>query len=108
MHLKKNDTVEVRAGKDKGKRGRVLSVDTARGKAIVENVGYVKRHTRPNPQRNIKGGIVEREAPVEASNLMVVCGECGKPTRVARKFLDDGTKVRICRKCTGILDRAKA
>jgi large subunit ribosomal protein L24 len=68
----------------------------------------VKRHTRPNPQRNIKGGIVERESPVEASNLMVVCGECGKPTRVARKFLDDGTKVRICRKCSGILDRAKA
>ena len=108
MHLKKNDTVEVRTGKDKGKRGRVLSVDPGRGKAIVENVGYVKRHTRPNPQRNIKGGIVERESPVEASNLMVVCGECGKPTRVAHKFLDDGTKVRICRKCTGILDRAKA
>jgi large subunit ribosomal protein L24 len=108
MHLKKNDTVEVRAGKDKGKRGRVLSVNPGSGKAIVENVGYVKRHTRPNPQQNIKGGIVEREAPVEASNLMVVCGECGKPTRVARKFLDDGTKVRICRKCTGILDRAKA
>jgi large subunit ribosomal protein L24 len=108
MHLKKNDTVEVRSGKDKGKRGRVLSVDPRRGKAIVENVGYVKRHTRPNPQRNIKGGIVERESPVEASNLMVVCGECGKPTRVARKFLDDGTKVRICQKCSGILDRAKA
>ena len=108
MHLKKNDTVEVRSGKDKGKRGRVLSVDLGSGKAIVENVGYVKRHTRPNPQQNIKGGIVERESPVEASNLMVVCGECGKPTRVARKFLDDGTKVRICRKCTGILDRAKA
>jgi large subunit ribosomal protein L24 len=100
--------VEVLAGKDKGKRARVLSVNPAKGKVIVEGVAYVRRHTRPNPQRNIKGGIVERESPVDVSNLMVVCGECGKATRVARKFLDDGTKVRICRKCGGILDRAKA
>jgi large subunit ribosomal protein L24 len=107
MFVKKNDTVQVVSGKDKGKRGRVLSVHPARDRAVVENVATIKRHTRPNPQRNIKGGIVERESPVHVSNLMVVCGECGKPTRVGRKFLDDGTKVRICKKCSGILDRAK-
>ena len=108
VHVRKNDTVQVISGKDRGKRGRVLRVMPKDSRALVEGVNMVKRHTRPNPQRNIKGGIVEREAPVEASNLMVVCGECGKPTRVARKFLDDGTKVRTCRKCSGILDRAKA
>ena len=108
MHLKKNDTVEVNAGKDKGKRGRVLSVDPSANRAVVEGVGYVKRHTKANPQKNIKGGIMERESAVHASNLLVVCGECGKPTRVGRKFLEDGSKVRVCRKCSGVLDKAKA
>jgi large subunit ribosomal protein L24 len=108
MHLKKNDTVEVGAGKDKGKRGRVLSVQPSANRAVVEGVGFVKRHTKPNPQKNIKGGIVEREASVHVSNLLVVCGECGKPTRVARKFLEDGSKVRVCRKCSGVLDKTKA
>lgn len=108
MHVKKNDTVLVLSGKDKGSKGRVLSVDARRGKAIVEGVAEIKRHTRPNPQKNIKGGIVTRESPVHVSNLMVVCNECGKATRVGRKFLDDGTKVRICRKCDGILDRSRS
>ena len=108
MHLKKNDTVEVTAGKDKGKRGRVLSVSPAANRAVVEGVGYVKRHTKANPQKNIKGGIMERESAVHASNLLVVCGECGKATRVGRKFLQDGSKVRVCRKCRGVLDKAKA
>ena len=108
MNIKKNDTVEVISGKDKGKKGRVLTVFPTRNKALVENIAYIKRHTRPNPQKNIKGGIVERESPIHASNLMVVCGECGKATRVGHKILDDGTKVRTCRKCQGILDRVKA
>ena len=108
MHVKKNDTVEVSAGKDKGKRGRVPSVDPDRNRAVVEGVGYVKRHTKPNPQKNIKGGIVERESSVHASNLMIVCGECGKAARVGKKFLEDGSRVRICRKCSGILDKGKA
>ena len=108
MHVKKNDTVLVLSGKDRGSKGRVLSVDTQDGKAIVEGIAEIKRHTRPNPQKNIKGGIVTRESPVHISNLMVICNECGKPTRVARKFLEDGSKVRICRKCDGILDRARA
>ena len=108
MHVKKNDTVRVLSGKDKGKSGRVLSVDWGKSTALVEGVAQMKRHTRPNPQKNIKGGIVSKEAPVHISNLMVVCGECGKPARVGRKMLEDGAKVRICRKCKGILDRAKA
>jgi large subunit ribosomal protein L24 len=68
-------------------------------------VGFVKRHTRPNPQRNIKGGIAEREAPINASNVMVVCGECGKRTRIGAKVLADGSRVRVCRRCQGQLDK---
>ena len=103
-HVKKDDTVLVLAGKQARTRGKVLRVYVSERKAVVEGVNFIKRHTRPNPSRNIKGGIVEREAPVHVSNLMVVCPECGKPTRVARKRFDDGTMHRICRKCSGILD----
>ena len=103
--LRKNDNVLVIAGKDRGKKGRVLSVVPGKNRVVVEGVSVIKRHTRPNPQRNIKGGILEREAPVDASNLMVICGECGKPTRVGRRLLDDGKKVRVCGRCKGILDK---
>ena len=71
-------------------------------------VEHRSEHTRANPQKNIKGGIVTKESPVQVSNLMVICTECGKPTRVGHKFLEDGSKVRTCRKCDGILDRAKS
>ena len=103
--VKKNDSVIVISGRDRGKRGRVLRVLPEKRRVIVEGVNFIKRHTRPNPQRNIKGGILEREASVDASNLMVVCAECGKPTRVGRRLLDDGKKVRTCRRCGGILDK---
>src|SRR5947208_2800715 len=73
--------------------------------AILEGVNFVRKHTKANPQKNIKGGILERESPVDLSNLMPVCGECGKPTRVGHKFLDDGKKVRVCRRCGGLLDK---
>ena len=66
---------------------------------------FIKRHTRANPQKNVKGGIVEREAPVHASNVQIVCPECGKPTRAGHRKLDDGTRVRICRKCEGVIDK---
>ena len=104
-HVRKNDTVVVLAGKSKGRTGRVLRVLPSEGRALVEGVNFVKKHTKANPQRNIKGGILEREAPVEASNLMVVCGECGKPTRVGHRTMDDGKKVRVCGRCKGVLDR---
>ena len=105
VHVRKNDTVVVLAGKDKGRTGRVLRVLPAEGRVIVERVNFIKKHTKANPQRNIKGGILEREASVHASNVMVVCSECGKPARLGHKFLDDGKKVRTCRRCSGILDK---
>jgi large subunit ribosomal protein L24 len=105
LHIRRNDTVRVLAGKSKGRTGRVLRVVPSEGRAIVEGVNFVRKHTKANPQRNIKGGILEREAPVDVSNLMPVCTECGKPTRVGHKVLDDGKKVRTCRHCGGILDK---
>ena len=105
VRIRKNDTVEVLRGKDAGKRGKVLKVIPERNRVIVQGVNFIKRHTRPNPQRNIKGGIAEREAPIHASNVMVVCGECGKRTRIGSKKLDDGRKVRVCCKCRGVLDQ---
>src|SRR5260221_14775935 len=105
IRLKKNDLVQVIAGKDAGKRGRILKVLRDKGRVIVQGVGFVKKHTRPNPQRNIKGGIAEREAAIHASNVMIVCGECSKRTRIGHKTLGDGRKVRVCRHCEGVLDK---
>ena len=107
--IRKNDNVVVITGKDRGKRGRVLKVlpGAERGKVrlIVEGVNMIKRHTKPNPGRQIKGGIVEREASLHASNVQLVCPECGAQTRVGHKLLGDGRKVRICRKCEGVVDK---
>ncbi len=103
--VRRNDTVIVIAGKDRGKRGRVLKLLPERNRVVVEGVNLIKRHTRPNPSRNIKGGVVEREASLHASNLQLVCPECGAQTRIGRRLLGDGRKVRICRKCEGVVDR---
>lgn len=105
LHVKKNDQVRVLAGKDRGRTGRVLRVFPGKSRAVVENINTIRRHTRPNPQRNIQGGIVEREAPIHLSNLQVVCPECGRPSRVGYQNLADGRKVRICRRCGGTVDR---
>jgi large subunit ribosomal protein L24 len=99
--IKRNDIVKVIAGRDKGKTGRVLSVDRARGKVLVEHVMMIKRHTRPNPTRQIKGGIAERESPISISNVMIVCQTCG-PVRIAHRVEQAGGKARrtrVCRKC---------
>jgi large subunit ribosomal protein L24 len=103
--VRRNDTVLVTAGKDRGKRGRVLKVLPANNRVVVEGVNFVKRHTKPNPGRQVKGGIVEREASLHASNVQVVCPECGKPARIGRRILGDGRKVRICRQCEGVVDK---
>jgi large subunit ribosomal protein L24 len=103
--VRKNDNVVVMAGRDRGKRGRVLKVFPDRNRLVVEGVNFIKRHTRPNPRANVKGGIVEREASVHASNVQIVCPECGVPTRIGRQLLGDGRKVRICRKCDGAVDK---
>jgi len=103
--VRKDDTVEVISGKDRGKRGRVLRVMPTENKALVEGVNMVKRHTRPIPQRNIKGGIVEKEALIDASNLMVVDPDTDRATRVSRKQLEDGRWVRIAKRSGAVLDK---
>ena len=103
--IRKNDNVIVVTGKDRGKRARVLKVVPEGNRLIVEGVNMIKRHTKPNPGKNIKGGIVEREASVAASNVQLVCPECGAQTRVGHRILGDGRKVRICRKCEGVVDK---
>jgi large subunit ribosomal protein L24 len=105
INLKKNDTVTVVSGRDAGKQGKILKVIPEKNRVIVQGVGFVKKHTRPNPQRNIKGGIAEREAAIHASNVMILCGECGKRTRIGHKLLGDGRKARVCRHCEGVLDK---
>jgi len=103
--VRKNDNVVVTAGKDRGKRGRVLKVVPDKNRVVVEGVNFIKRHTKPNPGRNVKGGIVEREASLHASNVQIVCPECGAATRIGRRMLGDGRRVRICRKCDGVVDK---
>jgi large subunit ribosomal protein L24 len=97
VKIQRNDTVMVISGSDKGKKGRVLRVMPDERRILVEHVRVVKKNVRPNPQRNIKGGIAEQESPIDISNVLLVCGSCG-PTRVGYKFEGD-TKVRVCRKC---------
>jgi large subunit ribosomal protein L24 len=108
IQLKKNDQVRVIAGRDKGKSGRVLSVDPRSNKALVEHIAMIKRHTRPNPAKQIKGGIAERESPIAVSNLMILCPQCG-PVRIAHHVENlPGGKVRrsrVCRKCGQTLDK---
>ena len=110
IRLKRNDLVEVIAGKDadQKKRGKVLKVLPEKKRVIVQGVNFIKRHTRPNPQRNIKGGIAEREASIHVSNVMIVCPECGQRTRIGARRLEDGRKVRVCRRkaCGGVLDKS--
>ncbi|PYT55399.1 MAG: 50S ribosomal protein L24 [Acidobacteria bacterium] len=105
IQIRKGDNVKVIGGKDAGKSGRVLSVNAAKNTVVVEHVGIIKRHTRPNPSKNIKGGIIEKEAGINVSNVMVVCGSCGKHTRIGHTILPDSTKVRSCRHCNATLDK---
>jgi large subunit ribosomal protein L24 len=105
IQLRKGDNVKVLAGKDAGKSGRVLSVNAKRNSVVVEHVGIIKRHTRPNPSKNIKGGIVEKEAAIHVSNVILICPSCGKHTRVGHTILPDGTKMRSCRHCKTTLDK---
>lgn len=103
LFVKKNDTVLILSGKDKGKKGKVLRVNAAKESVIIERVNMIKKHTRPNPTKQIKGGVVEREAPIHISKVMVVCPECGEPSRIGKKILPDGTKQRFCKNCKGII-----
>src|SRR5436190_7835220 len=108
IDIKKEDTVRVISGRDKGKEGRVLAVDRETGKLLVEHVMMIKRHTRPNPGKQIKGGIAERESPIQVSNVMIVCPGCHKAVRIAHHVDTTHGKTRrsrVCRKCGQTLDR---
>src|SRR5262245_5491255 len=102
MKIKKNDQVLILSGRDKGKRGRVIEVLTKKKKVIVEGINILKHHTRPNRQRGIAGGIVDREAPIDVSNVMVIEG--GKPTRVGYQILQDGRKVRVSKRSGAVIE----
>jgi large subunit ribosomal protein L24 len=103
--VRKNDIVAVISGKDRGKRGRVLRVNARKDLIMVEGVNLVKRHTRPDPQRNIKGGIVDREVSVHASNVALIDPETDRPTRVGTKVLGDGQRVRVSRRSGAVLEK---
>ncbi len=105
--LVKDDIVEAIAGKSKGKRGRVLDIDRKKGRVLVEHLMMVKKHVRPNPQKQIKGGIAEREAYFDISNVMIVCPDDG-PVRMGTQVAADGTRTRVCRKCGKPLEKKKA
>jgi large subunit ribosomal protein L24 len=105
ISVRKGDNVRVLSGRDAGKSGRVLSINPRKNTVIVEHANIIKRHTRPNPQKNIKGGIVEKEGPIHASNVQVVCGNCGKHTRIGHQTLADGSRARVCKRCGTTLDK---
>lgn len=104
LRMRKGDRVLLITGKDKGKSGKVLKVFPSRDRLLVEGLNQAKRHTRPS-QKDQLGGIVEKEAPLHISNVMLICPSCNKPTRIRRTFLKDGTRVRICRKCEEPVDK---
>jgi len=103
--LRKGDQVKVMSGRDAGKSGRVLAVNARKNTVLVEHANIIKRHTRPNPSKNIKGGIIEKEAGINVSNVAIVCSRCGKHTRIGHNTLADGSRVRACKRCGTGLDK---
>ncbi|MBU0991761.1 MAG: 50S ribosomal protein L24 [Proteobacteria bacterium] len=101
--IKKDDKVKIIAGKDNGKIGKVLKVIKKKNRMVVENINMIKLHQKPN-MNNRQGGIVDKEAPIHSSNVMLMCGHCVSPVRVKVKLLEDGKKVRICKKCNEQID----
>jgi large subunit ribosomal protein L24 len=103
-HVRKGDSVVVLSGKDRGKQGKVLRVLSGKGTAIVERVNFLKKHTKPNPQKNVKGGILERESPIRLDKLQVICPSCNEPARLGSHRTDTGSE-RFCRKCKANLNK---
>lgn len=103
MKIRKDDTVLVIAGKDKGKKGKVRRSVTKESRVVVDGVNMMKRHTRPRGTAR-QAGIIEREAPIHVSNVMLICGKCNHPTRASFRFLEDGSKIRVCRRCHEVID----
>lgn len=105
LHIKRGDTVTVVSGKERGKRGKVLRLLPERGRVIVEKVNMIKKHQRPT-QKLRQGGIIEREGSLDLSNVMVICPKCDRPTRTGVQLLTEGKKVRVCKRCSEIVDKA--
>lgn len=106
LHVKKGDTVIILSGKDKGKKGKIITALPKKGKVIVEGVNRVKRHTKPS-QKVPQGGIIVKEAPLASAKVMLVCPNCDKPTRIGKKQLASGEYVRVCKKCGETIDKEK-
>jgi large subunit ribosomal protein L24 len=104
IHVRRGDTVGVIAGRERGKRGKVLHVLTDKGRVVVEHVNMIKKHQRPT-QKLRQGGIIEREGPLALSNVLVVCPRCDKPSRTGMKILSDGRKVRSCKRCGEAIEK---
>ena len=104
LNVKKGDTVIVITGKDKGKKGKILVAHPAEGKVVVEGINMVTKHKKPKGQTD-PGGIIHQEAAMDASNVMIACSKCGKATRTGVKVLEDGGKIRVCKKCGEMLDK---
>jgi len=104
LGIKKDDQVVVISGKEKGKQGRVLSVLPRKNRLIIEQVNIIKRHMKPS-RKYTQGGIIEKEAPLHISNIMLICPRCQKPTRISNQILEDGRKMRACKKCKEVIDR---
>lgn len=107
VHVKVNDNVFVLSGKDAGKNGKVLKVDASKGRVIVEGVNFATKHKRPDMRRNT-GGIIHQEAPIDASNVMLVCPKCKRPSKVGAKVLENGEKIRVCKACGATIDSVSA
>jgi large subunit ribosomal protein L24 len=107
LKIHKGDQVTITTGKEAGKSGKVLRVDTEKRRVFIEHLNLMKKHTRPDPKKNPQGGVIEREAGIDASNLMLVCPACGRPTRVGYRVTDAGAKVRVCRRraCQSDIDK---
>jgi large subunit ribosomal protein L24 len=105
ISLKKNDVVVVIKGRDRGKTGKVLKVIPEKNRVVVEKVNFVKEFIRPDQSKNVQGGIMEREAPIQVSNLMLFCSDCGQGVRIQKKILKDGSKIRVCSKCESNLEK---
>lgn len=104
-HVKKGDLVYILNGKDSGKKGKVLSVDHIKRKVIVEGVNIITKHVKPNPSKGFnEGGLINQEAPIYVDKVMYICKSCGKPTKVGKKILDNGSKARVCKKCSTVID----
>ncbi len=103
-HIKKNDRVKVLSGKDKGRQGKVLRVLNKKAAALVEGLNYVKRHTRAGGKVGRQGGIIEKESPLRLAKLMLICPKCSKATKSGIRLLEDGSRVRYCRKCSEQLE----